>query len=512
MVRRLLRLPSDDDDDDELTTAIPPNPNPNPHSTPLPDSPPLTISDDNDEDDFVDVADNLSTPSPPNPNPNPNPSENSDIDLRISTIDEFLRRLGMRIRPEFLEFCYEKICGVNNGFEAMSVDLKARKCFEQLLFADLNQIGAGILPQNVGLLHKSELEGPFVLQVDEIVNISAPIKDRYQNCPAGNKRCLKLHMTDGVTRVVGIEYRPIRELEVLAPSGFKVVIKNVQVRHGVLMLVPEIITILGGTVNYLDEARQRLVDEINKPPRGKKRSGGMTLSQRAALAAWPTNNNINNSTNSNMTAGNSQRNTDMPAGDSQRNTDMPAGNSQRNYSAIPQPERVDSQSTTGISNVVPSDVSGVTTDAIRTNRTNTANVFPNTVSGVTREKEIKPFVRGKIKCFLMGVKGFAYKDKYDLRVLIDDGSRISQIQIDQTAVEKEVGYSTEQVNSALVSSDEETRTNMMRTMKNFQFFVRQFEGTMVIEFNKSSSLPIAIEWNQGFSSSDAKLLLQRLKD
>jgi RecQ mediated genome instability protein len=55
-----------------------------------------------------------------------------------------------------------------------------------------------------------------------MVNISAPIKERYQNAPAGLKRCLKLSMTDGVQRVFGIEYRPIKEFEVLAPSGFKV--------------------------------------------------------------------------------------------------------------------------------------------------------------------------------------------------------------------------------------------------------------------------------------------------
>jgi RecQ-mediated genome instability protein 1 len=55
-----------------------------------------------------------------------------------------------------------------------------------------------------------------------MVNISAPIKERYQNAPTGPKRCLKLSMTDGVHRIFGIEYRPIKELEVLAPSGFKV--------------------------------------------------------------------------------------------------------------------------------------------------------------------------------------------------------------------------------------------------------------------------------------------------
>ena len=61
-----------------------------------------------------------------------------------------------------------------------------------------------------------------IFQVDEIVNISCPLKGRYQNALSGLKRCLKLSMTDGVQRVFGMEYRPIKGLEVLAPAGLKV--------------------------------------------------------------------------------------------------------------------------------------------------------------------------------------------------------------------------------------------------------------------------------------------------
>lgn len=54
------------------------------------------------------------------------------------------------------------------------------------------------------------------------MNISRPLKGRYQNASSGHKRCLKLSMTDGVQRVFGMEYRPIKNLEVLAPAGMKV--------------------------------------------------------------------------------------------------------------------------------------------------------------------------------------------------------------------------------------------------------------------------------------------------
>lgn len=54
------------------------------------------------------------------------------------------------------------------------------------------------------------------------MNISCPLKTRYQKAAAGIKRCLKLSMTDGVQRVFGMEYRPIKDLEVLSPAGLKV--------------------------------------------------------------------------------------------------------------------------------------------------------------------------------------------------------------------------------------------------------------------------------------------------
>jgi hypothetical protein len=51
---------------------------------------------------------------------------------------------------------------------------------------------------------------------------------------------------------------------------FQIVIRNVHIKRGLLMLVPEVIEILGGVVDELEAARVRLVSEVNKPPRGKR--------------------------------------------------------------------------------------------------------------------------------------------------------------------------------------------------------------------------------------------------
>ena len=42
------------------------------------------------------------------------------------------------------------------------------------------------------------------------------------------------------------------------------------IRRGLLVSVPEVIDILGGIADELEAARDRLVSEVNKPPRGKR--------------------------------------------------------------------------------------------------------------------------------------------------------------------------------------------------------------------------------------------------
>ncbi|RRT84113.1 hypothetical protein B296_00000454 [Ensete ventricosum] len=218
MRRRHLRLPSSSDEDGDLRPETLNDPNPNP---------PLDISDD----DFVDVPDDLPPPSPRSAEAAPEDQGSAAaatvemVEERagsIGPIDEFLRKLGLRLRPDWLGSCADRLMATGSGFEALDVAGKAKRCFEQFLLSDMNVSGAGVLPENVHLMHKTELEGPFVVQVDEIVNISAPLRERYHDMPAGCKRCLKLSITDGVQRVFGMEYRPIKELEVLTASGLKV--------------------------------------------------------------------------------------------------------------------------------------------------------------------------------------------------------------------------------------------------------------------------------------------------
>lgn len=204
-------------------------------------------------------------------------------------VQEVLQSRGLRMRPGWLASCLSSLAGIVPGFSNMSIDRQAELCFSQILMADFNVTAAGCLPPDCHTLHKTELPGPFVLQVDEVVDIGSPLRERYKERQGG--RCLKLSMTDGVQRVYGMEYRLIPALQVLFPAGAKIVVSDVQVRCGLFLLVPEIVDVLGGVVERLEEARQRVVAVVNKPPRGRRTRGGQgeaepTLAEQAASAAW----------------------------------------------------------------------------------------------------------------------------------------------------------------------------------------------------------------------------------
>ncbi|KAK2662323.1 hypothetical protein Ddye_000897 [Dipteronia dyeriana] len=505
------------------------------------------------------------TQSTPNPNPNPNPNSNPPDPIPISSdedyftppspiaastgspIGDLLLSLGLSLKRDWLNSCVQGLETSVSGFLHLDVSAKAKHCFQQFVFSDMNYSGAGVLPENVNSMHLVELKGPFILQVDEIVNIGCPFRGRYQDAPSSIKRCLKLSMTDGVQRVFGMEYKPVKDLQVSAPSGLKVAICNVHIRHGLLMLVPETLEVLGGMVQELDAARQRLVDEVNKPPRGKRTRTGVvpSLATRATLAAWPSNGvhvtgHVNSSTSQNVTS--SQANEQGPIdatfvvsrfNTSQRTTEE---------STV----HVNGENTVANSSNIVMDVKEMHINSIPSGRENPIfNSNSNVVFDVedinmddvvehplilSGDREI-PFtylaslsakwaatkgkarsVQGKIKCFLTGVKKFQYKKReaYELLVFVDDGSLICEILVDHNVVQKGIGHSPKEVTAALSSSDMKKVGDMKDIFRQFQLFLVNFEGKMIVEINETSPYPIALEMTEGSPPSDVWLLIRRL--
>ncbi|CAN1797010.1 RecQ-mediated genome instability protein 1 [Linum perenne] len=516
-------------------------------------------------------------------------------------VGDLLMRMGLRLKREWLDSCLR---GLDSSVQNLDLKVKAKHCFDKFLISDMNYCGAGVLPPNVCSMHFVDLPGPFVLQVDEIVNMSAPLKGRYEDAHCGLKRCLKLSMTDGVQRVFAIEYKPIDSLKVLATAGFKVAICNVHVRRGLLMLVPEVIEILGGVAEELEAARVHLVAEVNKPPRGKRSRAGVIppLATRGTLAAWPlTSVNDSGSTNDSANAPRTanpghvndssnipqhyDRSVNVGGGDrddpahisrsATPSTVRPSvpypvhSNNHINVSrsttrctvqtAIPfsvgsiNVSRSTTSSTThtsipsqsddrgraesiaaDVSNRVVSEVEGMHMDtspnAVSVHEdTHMADVLEHplilsgdreipftylaSLSAKWAATRVKTSLQGRIKCLITAVKSFQYKHKerYDLRLHVDDGSLISEIMVDHQAVQKYLGFSPAEATSALSSTDAKKVDDVKNTLTQFQIFLLNFEGTMLLEMKGNSLVPVALELTQGVPATDAWLLMGRLK-
>nr|CAB3486866.1 unnamed protein product [Digitaria exilis] len=131
-----------------------------------------------------------------------------------------------------------------------------------------------------------------------------------------------------------------------------------------------------------------------------------------------------------------------------------------------------------------------------------------------RQPVTKASIQGKIKGVFTSVKCFQFRQrtKYELYVYIDDGSSISEAIVHHDIVKKVLGLSPGELTAALAGVFEFTSTSeVIETVKGFQRFLAKFEGMMLIECNKDSSIPIIRDLDDGCSSSNAWLLLRRLK-
>uniref|UniRef100_UPI0037E8F448 tudor domain-containing protein 3 isoform X1 n=2 Tax=Semicossyphus pulcher TaxID=241346 RepID=UPI0037E8F448 len=119
------------------------------------------------------------------------------------------------------------------------------------LDSDLRPLGRKSLPSDINSGRTEILEGPCVLQVQKVRNISAP-KDHEES--QGAPRMLRLQMTDGHTTCVGLEFKHLSKISLNTPPGTKVkLLGTVQVKNGLLLLDDSKIAVLGGEVDHMVE-------------------------------------------------------------------------------------------------------------------------------------------------------------------------------------------------------------------------------------------------------------------
>lgn len=102
-------------------------------------------------------------------------NSSSNVEVSQSPVHGVLDRLGLRVRREWLDSCLQGLQVSVQGFHGMDDSAKAKLCFSQFLWSDMNYCGAGVLPPNLHTLHMVDLKGPFVLQVNADFNLNSSL-------------------------------------------------------------------------------------------------------------------------------------------------------------------------------------------------------------------------------------------------------------------------------------------------------------------------------------------------
>ncbi|KAL7097015.1 hypothetical protein ACP275_10G116300 [Erythranthe tilingii] len=123
----------------------------------------------------------------------------------------------------------------------------------ELLNLDLRSIGGKCLPEPSLLRKTSHLQGPIVLQVCSIRDISrSSVADAAGN--SGNRRLLRLKLTDGYSEITAVEYSNVPSITEDVSPGTKVRVQGkAHIYSSILCLNEKTITVLGGVVQSLNE-------------------------------------------------------------------------------------------------------------------------------------------------------------------------------------------------------------------------------------------------------------------
>ncbi|KAG1887012.1 hypothetical protein F4604DRAFT_1719583 [Suillus subluteus] len=162
------------------------------------------------------------------------------------------------------------------------------------------------LPQNIHTIKKARLTGlPCLVEIRAIsdIGISAfSLMNVRQNrmdradlaglvredeedaeedegpVPKFPRGMLRLELSDGFTTVEAVEYRSIPQLELgVTPLGYKILLKDVQIRRGIIFLEPQTIELKGHQTEdhevmqdeiFLRSLRRRLGPSVGNPPEG----------------------------------------------------------------------------------------------------------------------------------------------------------------------------------------------------------------------------------------------------
>ncbi|KAJ0745380.1 putative RecQ mediated genome instability protein [Helianthus annuus] len=152
-------------------------------------------------------------------------------------------------------WCFQHIHQIKTLIETKFSEASTtiRSIESELCNMDLRAIGGKSLPDSSTLRKSTHIQGPKVLQVCSVRDISKSSIAESSGGSSG-KRLLRLKLTDGHIEVTAIEFTHIPSLPDNVVPGTKIRLENKVVIHsGILCLNAKVVTVLGGIVPSLYE-------------------------------------------------------------------------------------------------------------------------------------------------------------------------------------------------------------------------------------------------------------------
>ena len=163
----------------------------------------------------------------------------------VASVTAAFGEIGLDLVPEWVRQHLRRKFGPDTRLAAAPMPQLEAHVFTQLLLADLScALATPGLPPNLRQQEAGSITGPVLVQVTGAADTCQSRAGQLTHA-APERRTLKLELSDGHQVVVGYELEPIPQLTV-ADVGIKVLIKGAKISHGVLLLGPNNVQVLGG--------------------------------------------------------------------------------------------------------------------------------------------------------------------------------------------------------------------------------------------------------------------------
>jgi hypothetical protein len=148
---------------------------------------------------------------------------------------------------------------------------------EQLLYTDFKAIKSSLLPyltQEMNSAHTRVLNGPIVLQISSLINLSQSSKRQHDGGADSFPRLIQVKVTDGHMTATGIEFEQIPEFNKIVPGMKLLLLDGTRIFCGKILLTPRCCRVLGGRVDHLYSAWATNRHTLTQRKKNRHESGG----------------------------------------------------------------------------------------------------------------------------------------------------------------------------------------------------------------------------------------------